>query len=569
MTDALHVEYGPEIEEAIAAIECAIAASPAVADEFPARWLALELLENGDDLRTRIAALEGGPGVIAAAEDAMETLSQHHGDNAQVAVAGGRYDWVQEVAIEITLAGESDAPTRSDRIDRVVTHPLTGVPIFLFAMWAVFKLTADVAAVFLDWIDAVVNGPIARWVASAIGAVGFGDTWFEDLMVDGVVAGVGGILVFLPVLIALYMALAVLEDSGYMARAALVMDRVMRRLGLPAKSFLPMLVGFGCTVPAIYATRTLERRRDRILTGLLVPFMSCGARLPVYVLMAAAFFPNRRGMVVFGMYLLGVAVALVLGFVANRTVMRATTALPLMLELPSYRRPTLRAVWFHTWKRTSSFVKDAGTIILATSIVLWVLMAIPIGGGSFADTDIEDSAFGRTAQLAAPVFEPAGFGSWEATGALATGFVAKEVVVTSMAQIYGTDGVEADEGNPSFAEDIAEVGSGFVRALSDTALAVPGIVGIDLLDDETETGSVGLIAAVTEGFDAASGGRGALAALAFCVFVLLYTPCVAAVAAARRELGSRWMWTSIIGQTALAWSMAVLTYQVGRLLSLG
>ena len=569
MSEALHVAYTPEIEEAIATIERAITATPVVAAAFPPRWLALELLENGDDLRTRIAGLDGGDQVIRAAEDAMTSLRMHHGDNAQIAVAGGRYDWVHEVAIEITLKGRGDTPTRSDRIDRVLTHPLAGVPVFLFAMWAVFKLTADVAAVFLDWIDAVVNGPVARWVASAIGAIGLGDSWFEDLMVDGVVAGVGGILVFLPVLIALYMALAVLEDSGYMARAALVMDRVMRRLGLPAKSFLPMLVGFGCTVPAIYATRTLERRRDRILTGLLVPFMSCGARLPVYVLMAAAFFPNRRGTVVFAMYLLGVAVALLIGFVAGRTVMNTSAAPPLMLELPSYRWPTPRAVWFHTWKRTSSFVKDAGTIILVTSVVLWILMAIPVGGGSFADTDIEDSAFGRTARLAAPVFEPAGFGSWEATGALATGFVAKEVVVTSMAQIYGTDGLATDANEPSFAEDMSEVGSGFLGALRDTALAVPGIIGIDLLDAESEETSSGLIGAVTAGFDAASGGRGALAAMAFCVFVLLYTPCVAAVAAARRELGSRWMWTSIIGQTALAWSMAVLTFQVGRLFSLG
>ncbi len=569
MSDALHVEYAAEIEAAVATIEVAIAASPTVANEFPSRWLALELLENGDDLRRRITALEGGQSVIDAAEVAMADLRTHHGDQASIAVAGGRYDWVQEVAIEITRAGRSDAPTRSDRIDRVLTHPFAGVPVFMFAMWAVFKLTADVAAVFLDWIDSVVNGPVARWVASAIGAMGLGDTWFEDLMVDGVVAGVGGILVFLPVLIALYMALAVLEDSGYMARAALVMDRLMRRLGLPAKSFLPMLVGFGCTVPAIYATRTLERRRDRVLTGLLVPFMSCGARLPVYVLMAAAFFPNRRGTVVFGMYLLGVVVALIIGFVASKTVMSTSAAPPLMLELPSYRRPTLRAVWFHTWKRTSSFVKDAGTIILATSIVLWVLMAIPIGGGSFADTAIEDSAFGRTAQVAAPVFEPAGFGSWEATGALATGFVAKEVVVTSMAQIYGTDRAIEDLTDPSFADDLAEVGSGFVDALRDTALAVPGIIGIDLVDDDAEAASAGLIAAVTSGFDAASGGHGALAALAFCVFVLLYTPCVAAVAAARRELGSRWMWTSIIGQTALAWSMAVVTFQIGKLLSLG
>ena len=568
MTTPLRIDYGPEIESAVATIQVAIEANPDVDRAFPSRWLALELLEDGDDLRRRLQAMRGGEVVVAAADSAMVGLRTAFGDTASIAVAGSRYDWIHAVTAEATSSDNGDAPTKSDRIDRVLTHPIAGLPFFLFSMWVVFKLTADVAAVFLDWIDAVVNGPLARWVGAALGAVGLGDTWFEDLMVSGVVAGVGGILVFLPVLIALYLALAVLEDSGYMARAALVMDRLMRRLGLPAKSFLPMLVGFGCTVPAIYATRTLERRRDRVLTGLLVPFMSCGARLPVYVLMAAAFFPTRRGTVVFSMYLLGVAVALVVGFVMSRTVLGDAAAPPLLLELPSYRRPTLRAVWFHTWTRTRAFIRDAGTIILVTSVVLWVLMATPIGGGTFADTDIEDSAFGRTADSIAPVFQPAGFGSWEATGALVTGFVAKEVVVSSMAQIY-VAGPAVATAEPSFAEDASDVILGFAGALRDTALAVPGIIGIDLLDASSDETPDGLIAAVTDGFDQSSGGHGALAALAFCVFVLLYTPCVASVAAAKRELGAKWMWTSVIGQTTLAWVMAVLVFQFGKAIGIG
>jgi ferrous iron transport protein B len=568
MTTGLRIDYGPAVETAVTTIEAAAAAHPGIIGRFPPRWLALELLEDGDDLRHRLAAMDGGPAVLRATDDAIAGMRAALGETAPVAVAGARYDWIHSVVDTVTIAGGGDVETRSDRIDRVLTHPIAGVPFFLFAMWVVFKLTADVSAVFLDWIDATVNGPIARWVATSLEAVGLGDGWFEDLVVDGVITGVGGILVFLPVLVTLFIALAVLEDSGYMARAALVMNRLMRRLGLPAKSFLPMLVGFGCTVPAIYATRTLERRRDRILTGLLVPFMSCGARLPVYVLMAAAFFPRHRGVVVFSMYLLGVAVAVIIGMVLGRTVLDHGGTPPLLLELPSYRRPTLRAVWFHTWTRTSAFIRDAGTLILGTSIVLWLLTAIPLAGGSFGESPIEDSVFGRAAATVSPVFEPAGFATQEATGALITGFVAKEVVVSSMALLYGTDDLPT-ETEPSFGADLRTVGSGFAAAVRDTALSVPGIVGIDLVAESPDTAPDGLIVAVARGFERASSGHGPLAALAFCVFVLLYTPCVAAAAALRRELGTRWMWTSIMGQTALAWVMAVLVFQGGQLIGAG
>lgn len=567
--NTFRIDYGPAIEGSIGEIEAAVATAPAVAAVFPARWLALELLENGDDIRRRLSEINGGDAVIAAAAVAYRNLVAEFGETAPVAVAGARYDWIHEVTDLATVGKPGTQWSRSDQVDRVLTHPIAGLGFFLFALWAVFKLTADVATFFLDWIDAVVNGPIARWVASLVGVIGLGDGWVEDLMVSGVVAGVGGILVFLPVLLSLYLALAVLEDSGYMARGALVMDRLMRRLGLPAKSFLPMLVGFGCNVPAIYATRTLERQRDRILTGLLVPFMSCGARLPVYVLMAAAFFPARRGLVVFSMYVLGVLVALAVGFVVGRTVLPSESTVPLLLELPPYRRPTWRSVWFHTWVRTKAFVKDAGTVILGTSIVLWLLLSIPAGGsGRFGDTPIEDSVFGRTTDVLAPVFAPAGFGSAEATGALVTGFVAKEVVISSMAQLYGTGSDGAVE-DPSLAADLREIGTGFGSAVRNTILAVPGIVGIDLIESDAEPSDDGLLAAVRQGFDDSSGDHGALAALAFCVFVLLYTPCVAAVAAARRELGSRWMWTSVIGQTALAWIMAVAVFQIGRAAGIG
>jgi ferrous iron transport protein B len=568
MTGRLVIDYGPNLESEIRAIVSVIENQPVIKDRFPARWLALELLEDGEDLRIRLAGLTGGDRVSAAADEGRARLEARFGPTATVLVPNGRYDWINALVGESVTRATGDQPPLSDRVDQILTHRWLGLPIFLASMWVVFKLTVDISAVGLDWIDGVMGGPIARWMSALMRALGLGGSWVESLVVDGAVAGVGGILVFIPVLMALYLALGVLEDSGYMARAAFVMDRVMRKLGLQGKSFLPMLVGFGCTVPAMYATRTLERRRDRILTGLLVPFMSCGARLPVYVLMAAVFFPRSRGTVVFAMYLLGIVVALVLGFVLSRTVFRSETATPLLMELPPYRLPTLRAVWRQMWRRIAAFIRDAGTIILGTSLVVWLLMAIPVAGGAFSDVEVEESAFGAVSSAIAPALSPAGFGSWEATGALITGLVAKEVVISSMSQVYG---VETDLEPPSvpFAEDLREVGSSFLKATADTLRAIPSIIGIDLLSEDEDPRPGGLLVAVQEGFEESSGGHGRLAGLAFMVFVLLYTPCMAAVAAERHELGAKWMWTSIIGQTALAWGMAVLVFQVGKLIGWG
>ncbi len=569
MTGRLVIDYGSDLETEIKAIEAVIEAQTAVCERFPARWLALELLEDGEDLRVRLAGIAGGDRVLAAADQSQDRLRRKYGDTAAVLVPNGRYEWINTLVRESVSQTVPDRPPLSDRIDKALTHRWFGLPIFLASMWVVFKLTVDISAVFLDWVDGLMGGPIARWMAALVGALGLGGTWVESLVVDGVVAGVGGILVFVPVLMALYLALGVLEDSGYMARAAFVMDRLMRRLGLQGKSFLPMLVGFGCTVPAMYATRTLERRRDRVLTGLLVPFMSCGARLPVYVLIAAVFFPRSQGTVVFAMYLLGIIVALALGFILNRTVFRAEAATPLLMELPPYRLPTLRAVWLQMWRRTSAFIRDAGTIILGTSLVVWLLMAIPVGGGRFSDVVVEESAFGAVSSAVAPALSPAGFGSWEATGALITGFVAKEVVVSSMSQVYGVSAGPATAPATSFVADLREIGSSFLQASADTLRAIPSIVGIDLLEDGDDAQPGALLTAVREGFNESSSGHGSLAGLAFMVFVLLYTPCMAAVAAERHELGARWMWVSIVGQTALAWGMAVLVFQVGKLIGFG
>lgn len=566
------IDYGNEIESEISKLISQINDTQSVKTVFPHRWLAIKLLESDEEVHLRLMVLQGGAELIKSSRASIEKLEGILGDDVDIFMADRRYGWINGLVKEVVKKPDGSRLSTSDKIDKVVTNRTLGIPIFLFAMWVVFKLTADVSAPYLDWVDGLINGPILRWGLALLGWVGLGGTWVESLFADGIIAGVGGVMVFVPVLMFLYIALAVLEDSGYMARAAFVMDRLMHTLGLHGKSFLPMLVGFGCTVPAMYATRTLENKKDRILTGLLVPFMSCGARLPVYILFAAIFFPKNSGLVVFSMYVLGIVVAIVLGVVLKNTLFKDKEQSAFVMELPPYRLPTFRGIWVHTWERTGAFVRKAWTIIMAASIVLWLLMSIPVGGkGTFAKADISDSLFAVTTNAIAPLFRPLGFDSWEASGALLTGFVAKEVVVSTLSQVYSgaeSGAVDAEE-TPTFFEDVGEVISSFAVATFDTLKSIPLIVGINLLGEEVEEQPTALMAQIHQGFTETSNGHGVLAGLAFMIFVLIYTPCMTAIAAEKQELGMKWTWVSIIGQLALAWGLSFLVFQGGILLGLG
>jgi ferrous iron transport protein B len=561
------IDYGPDIEEEITRLGMEIARYPEICRSFPRRWLAVKMLEQDWEVQRKLLTMEGGPAVLTHAQISCVHLAELYGEDIDATMADRRYSWIHSLVARSLHRSKADRFTVSDKIDRVLTHKYLGIPIFLAAMWTVFKLTAEVSAPYLDWIDSVLSGPISNWVVSLLFMVGLAGTWIESLIVDGVIAGVGGLLVFVPVLMSLYLALAVLEDSGYMARAAFVMDSLMSRIGLHGKSFLPLMVGFGCSVPAIYATRTLENEKDRILTGLLVPFMSCGARLPVYVMFAAIFFPQYGGAVVFGLYLLGIFTAIILGIILRRTVFQDEEQSAFVMELPPYRMPAFRSVWFHMWHRTFSFLKSAWTMILGISVVIWLLMAIPVGGDeAFADTEVDNSLYATLSGLIAPVLEPLGFGNWESSGALLSGFVAKEVVVSTLAQVYGVS--EEDEAAPSttFLEDVGEIAGSFIQATVDTIKSIPLIVGINLFEDEPDAAPSSLMLAIEKGFEESSGGYGALAAFSFMVFVLIYTPCMVAAAAEKKELGARWMWVSLIGQLLLAWGMAFLIFQGGKLL---
>ena len=550
-------------------------------ESYRSDWLATKLLEKDQDVYKKMRSL-GELDLLKASDQARERIENQTGEDPEILSADQRYQFVDQVIETAVERPRETVITRSEMVDNVITHRIWGLPIFLLLMWFVFQFTSNVSAPFLDWVDIFINEFIYRWAVRALDLGGFGDHWFASLITDGVIAGVGGVLVFVPVLLFLYLALGVLEDSGYMARAAFVMDRVMRWMGLHGKSFLPMIVGFGCTVPAVYATRTLENEKDRKLTAFLATFMSCGARLPVYVVFGAAFFGANSGNLVFGMYALGILVALATGFVMKRTVYRSQPPAPFVMELPPYRLPRVRDVWNQMWERTHGFLVKSGTVILAVSSALWLLMAIPAhpDTGSFNRVNAGDSLFGRISGLIAPALEPAGFGTWQATGSLMTGIVAKEVIISSISQIYAVESHMEEDVPDSIENDIFVVGAGFGRAalltVQETLNIIPRTINLiplvnvgelnffpggDELEDTTRLEDSLIVA-----FSGSAGSiqTGRIAAVGFNVFVLLYVPCVSAVSSMRQEFGARWMWAQIVYTLLLAWAAAIVVFQLGK-----
>ena len=403
--------------------------------------------------------------------------------------------------------------TLSDKIDAVVTQKWLAVPVFLLMMLLMFAVTFGPGQFLADGVDALIGGWFAGLVRTALAAAQVAP-WVESLLVDGVIAGVGGVLTFLPQIAILFLFLSFLEDSGYMARAAFIMDRLLRRFGLSGKAFIPMLMGFGCTVPAIMGARTMENDKDRRMTMMLIPFMSCSARLPVYALLTGAFFPRQGGLVVFSLYLLGLLLAIGSGIVLKKFVFKGEPA-AFVLELPPYRLPTLKNITLHVWEKVRGFLLKAGTLILAMSVVIWFLQSFGWQGGITMVEAPEASFLGAIGGFIAPILTPLGFGTWQAAVALLTGLVAKEMVVSSMSMFYG------------FA--VSASGTAVAAAMSGT-FATP------------------------------------LAAYAFLVFVLLYVPCVAAVSTIRKEMNSaKWTLASIAWQLGAAYLVSLLVYQVGSL----
>jgi ferrous iron transport protein B len=553
------VDYGPDLEPEIDRLLEAFAAHAFDPSPAPARWLALKLLEGEADLVRSVADRPNATPVLLLAKERAAHLRTVYGDDVDLMAADRRFGFVSGVARDVV---SRDALNREDltrRIDNVLTHRWLGLPIFFAVMYVVFRLVIDVSAPFLDWVDGVINGPVSTIASGGLTAVG-APAWLHSLVIEGIIAGVGGVLVFIPGLVVLFFFLAVLEDSGYLARAAFVMDRFMRVIGLHGKSFIPMVLGIGCAVPAIYATRTLASRRDRILTALLTPLMSCSARLPVYVVFGLALFGTGAGTVIWIMYAMGIVVALVVGSIFSRTILKADQSSAFVLELPPYRRPSMRSLLLHTWERVRAFLAKAGRVIFTVSVALWLLLNLPWG-----TTDQRDSFYGQAAVAISPVFAPAGFGDWESTGALISGFAAKEVVVSALSQIFGTDApaAEPEATPPDLGAEVAGSITGLGDATVTAGRTLVGIIpGVNLMDAEAPPEDTALSAALSLHYSQ-------LSAFAMLAFVLLYVPCIATLSAIKHEFGGRWAVTSAVYQTLVAWVVAVAIYQGGTLLGLG
>lgn len=446
--------------------------------------------------------------------------------------ADARLDWTAGILRGLDMHAV-DHVTLSDRIDRVLLHPVIGVLVFLAVLFVVFQATTTLASPMQDWIDVAFRGWCTDGLDLLLGLFGpsVSGGWLRSLLVDGLLDGVVTVLTFIPVMGIMFLLLSILEDSGYMARAAFVMDRAMRALGLDGRAFLPIIVGFGCNLPALAATRTLSDSRQRVLTGMLVPFAACSARLSVFLVLAHAFFPKYAGLVVFLMYVASVMVILLVGVLLRHTMFRGLEPEPLMLALPAYQCPRAlqlaRSVLLRLW----GFIRGASVIIISMITALWLLQGIPVtaNAGGFAHVDdVHDSAYGVLADAVAPVFAPAGFDDWHASAALITGFVAKEVVVGSMSQSY-----HADEPDDATSQQAGE-----------------GTLGQKL----------------RASFDQSSHGHGKAAAIAFLLFTLAYTPCLATVAEMRRQFGTKVAARSVLLSLAVAYVIAIIAFQTLRLI---
>jgi ferrous iron transport protein B len=553
------IDYGEAIEAELRKLATTIRNVPTLRETFDSRWLAVRLLESEADIGELVAAHPGGERVLQIAQQSRRKLAEGAPHGVDIALADQRYEFISQVLGQALKKPHEPSGSVAERVDGLLTNPLIGVPIFFVVMYFVFNFVVNVSAPYLDWIDAVITGAVSRWIHAGLLLVQAPD-WLQGLLLDGVIAGVGGVLVFLPGLVVLFLFIALMEDSGYLARVAVVMDRFLNYIGLNGKSFVPMILGFGCAVPAIYATRTLESRRERILTSLLVPLMSCAARLPVYVVFALAFFNQRADLVIWGLYALGILVAGLIGWLFTRTLFKKSSSEKFfVMELPPYRTPTLRGLWIHISQRVGDFIRNAGTLILAAAVVVWLLLNLPLGV-----QDLRESYFGQLSATFAPVMEPAGFGTWEATGSLMTGLVAKEVVISTMSQIYVGEVLTSEEAPTStFGEDLIGIGSGFFQATVEAAKAMLETLtpGITLFHEpESDEAAISLAMNLQTAFSP-------LSALAFMVFVLLYVPCIATLGAIRAEFGARWAAFSASYQIAIAWLLAVTVFQVGSLIA--
>lgn len=500
----ININYGEDIENEIKNLSYLLEAYKNKL-EFPVNWTALKLLENDEYIKDKVKQLNS-PSIFTKLEESNKTIEKNIGFEADMSIVDKRYSFISSITEDVIKKPSKKQVTTTEKIDKIVTNKYLGIPIFALIMYCLYELTFIIGAGIQEWFGDLIAkaGVIVSDFIANMGA--------PELLVgfinDGLFGGVGAVLSFLPLIMVMYFLLGLLEDSGYMARAAYVMDRLMRGLGLHGKTFVSMIVSVGCNVPGIMSTRTLENKKDRMIAILINPFISCGARMPIYAVFVEAFFPTHQGLVLFSLYVLGIIVALISGKIFSKTLFKGESSY-FVMELPAYRMPSIKNVFLLMWEKAGAFFKKAGMIIFPMMIVLWALSVLPLG----VEPNSEHSILGMIGSFVAPLFVLAGYGTWQAGVSLITGILAKESVVATMGMVYA--GVE--EGEP-------------------------------------------LINVIQQVFTP-------LSAVSFLVMTLLYTPCLAALGAIKRETNSmKWTIFSAIYTFVIALVLSILVYQVGLLL---
>ncbi len=561
------VQYPNELEDII---DEWMPAATAVADELgtDVRWVCMKLLEQDEWITEKISRL----GILTEnnIETALHEIEKVLTEPSDVIVAQYRFGFIHGL-IQKTVREAPEKISITERIDRVVMNKVLGIPIFLGVMYLMFWIVINVGGAFIDFFDILFGAVFVDGFGALLSGLGSPD-WLVTILAGGVGAGIQTVATFIPIIFMMFFMLSLLEDSGYMARAAFVMDRFMRLLGLPGKAFVPMIVGFGCTVPAVMSSRTLESKKDRYMTVFMTPLMSCGARLPVYALFAAAFFPRSGGVIVFSLYIVGIFLAVLTGLLLKKTVFRGEVS-HFVMELPPYHSPRMRHIMRHTWNRLKVFIFRAGKVIVIVVMVLAFLNSLGLNG-SFGNEDSENSVLSRIGKAITPIFTPMGVekDNWPATVGIFTGLFAKEAVVGTLNSLYSQisaaegEAVEkADSGPERFA-----LGPPVVEALAAIPAGFEGIfggfadpIGASIVSGDKDT--------VAEEIDTDPGVFGTLSArfggspagaYSYLLFVLIYFPCIAALGAIVREIGRGFGWLSVIYLTLLGWIVATLFYQI-------
>jgi ferrous iron transport protein B len=535
-----------------------------VYETYPEDYVAIKLLERDPLFREKLAKKYGIEVHSEIVETSIKDLEEKYEEDTETVFAESRYGAVKGILARTFTSSLKSRLDVTDKIDKVLLNKFLGLPIFFLIIAAFLTLVFNGSAPLIDWLDGFINEYLAKYIGMLVEGT---PDWLNSLIVDGILGGVGGVVVFVPLMLFLYFFLALLEESGYMARVAFLMDKIMRKLGLNGKAFVPMVMGFGCNVPAIYGTRTLEDEQSRKLTALMVPFISCGARLPVYGLFTAAFFGARGGVVVLSLYLLGIVVAIFTGLIFKNFDAFRPTERALLIELPPYRIPGIKMVLRSTFERTGEYLKKATTVIMGILILLWALTYFPNHG------DTSKSYMASLGRVLTPIMKPTGFADrWETVAAIPPSIAAKEIVVGFMAQVL-TEQEEPEEAageeeEVSFLDDTVDQVVGLGEAIVDS---VKGMLSFDLAamfempdEDEVEEEGVGVVNATAklwEGDPLAN-----LRAYSFMVFILLVVPCVVTLAAAKQEFGTKFMLFMIGYMLLVPYVLSTLIFQIGRLM---